>query len=408
MRRGTNLPAVGTFNQTVVLDVIRRSSTALSRKEIAGSTGLALQTVRNAMQKLVADGLINDAGKRIIGPGKPEALFELASGGRYALGIHLDPTIITYVVIDLRGHVIAESSMHMPPKGLPEEIVLNMAAALDRLVDGSGVDRERILGVGIGAPGPLDPARGMILDPPLLQRWRNVPLRDLLGAATGLPVLLEGGPTAAAIAELWLGSEVFHDDFAFFYLGSGIGFGLVLDGVVRRGWSGNAGSGGTLFVPVDGLADGRRVDMLGRLATPQYMVEQAVADGIIEAPSPRTSTTAIEHQFDRLLALAAAGDPAALRILDRAAGLIASALVSVANFLDVEEFIFGGPFWGRVEKRFIGRITELVNNSADRETHHPIRLTSTFVRGDVVAVGAACLVLDDMLSPRASDLLITS
>ncbi len=407
MRRGANLPAIGTFNHTVVLDVIRRTPEPVSRKEISATTGLALQTVRNAVEKLLADGLIERAGKRINGPGKPEMLFELAPDGRFALGVHLDPTIVTFVVLDLRGKVVAESMMHMPSTGTPEEVIVAIGDALDRLVDESGVDRSRILGIGIATPGPLDPANGTILDPPLLAGWRNVPVRDLLGAATGFAVILENGPNAAAIAELWLGNDGVHDDFAFFYLGSGIGFGLVLDGELRRGWSGNAGSGGTLFVPVDGLSDGRRVDMLGHLATPQFMVEQAVADGLIEAPSPRNDTGAIERQFDALLALADEGDEGALRILNRAAALIATALISVVNFLDVEEIIFGGPFWGRVERRFLARISDMVDRSPDRETRHPIRVSSSTVAGDVVAVGAACLVLDDTLSPSPTHLLIT-
>ncbi|WP_426517524.1 ROK family protein [Diaminobutyricibacter sp. McL0618] len=407
MRRGTNLPAVGTFNHTVVLDAIRRNTEPVSRKEISATTGLALQTVRNAVEKLLADGLITEAGKRINGPGKPEMLFELNSEGRFALGVHLDPTIITYVVLDLRGRIVAESMMHMPPEGEPEEIIATIGAALDRLIDDSGVDRTRILGIGIATPGPLDPANGVILDPPLLPRWRNVPVRDALSAATGFPVILEGGPTAAAIAELWLGGAVAHDDFVFFFLGSGIGFGLVLDGQVRRGSSGNAGSGGTLFVPVDGLGGGRRVDMLGRLATPQFVVAQAVADGVVDKPVPENDTTAIERQFDRLLALADGGDGAAVRILDRAADLIATALVSTVNVLDMEEIIFGGPFWARVEERFLPRIAAIVDHSPDRETRHPIRMSSSKVHGDVVAIGAACLVLDDTLSPRPTDLLIT-
>ncbi len=368
MRRGTNLPAVGTFNHTVVLDVIRRNTEPMSRKEISATTGLALQTVRNSVERLLADGLIAGAGKRINGPGKPEMLFELVADGRFALGVHLDPTIITYVILDLRGRVVAESTMHMPSVGSPEDVIRSIGAALDRLIDESGVDRARILGIGIATPGPLDPVNGVILDPPLLLSWRNVPVRDSLSAVTGFPVILESGPTAAAIAEAWLGNDVVHDDFAFFYLGSGIGFGLVLDGQVRRGWSGNAGSGGTLFVPVDGLADGRRVDMLGHLATPQFMVAQAVADGVVDAPSPLNDTSQIERQFDRLLALADGGDEAALRILNRAAGLMAAALISVVNFLDVEEFIFGGPFWARVADRFIGQISDIVDHSPDRET----------------------------------------
>ncbi len=249
MQRGTNLPAVGTFNHTVVLDVVRRSAEPLSRKEISATTGLALQTVRNAMEKLVADGLVVETGKRIRGRGKPEDLFELAADGRFALGVHLDPTIITFVILDLRGRVVAESMMHMPSVGTPEDIIVTIGVSLDRLIDESGVDRARVLGIGIATPGPLDTVNGIILDPPLLTRWRNVPVRAALRAATGFPVILDNGPNAAAVAEMWLGNEFVHDDFTFFYLGSGIGMGIVLDGQLRRGGAGRSRATGARRAP---------------------------------------------------------------------------------------------------------------------------------------------------------------
>ncbi|PJJ61893.1 ROK family transcriptional regulator [Compostimonas suwonensis] len=407
MRRGTNLPAVGGFNQTVILDVIRRSPEALSRVELAEKTGLAPQTISNVTRRLLDDGLITEAGKHIQGRGKPRVMLELAPQSRYALGVHLDPAVITYAVLDLRGQVVHDASMRTPRAGRPDEIIASMAAALDELIEASGVDREKILGIGIAAPGPVDVARGIVLDPPHLEGWRDVPLRDALFEATGLPVLLEKDVTAAAIAELWLSGEAQHSDFAFFYLGTGIGIGLALDGEVLRGSTGNAGEGGTLVVPVDGLVDGRRSDLLGHLATPRYMLEQAADEGVLVPAPPANDMVAIDEGFDELVRLAEAGDAGALRILDRAASLIASALVSVVNLLDIDEVIFGGPFWERVSARFIFQISRIIDHSPDRVTRHPVALSGSSIGDDVAAVGAACLVLDHALSPRPSGLLIT-
>jgi len=408
MRRGTNLPAVGGFNQTVIFDLIRRTPDGLSRVEIAETTGLSPQTISNVTRRLLDDGLIVEAGKHIQGPGKPRVILQLDPESRFAVGVHLDPTVITYVVLDLLGRVVAHDSARTPKATLPDDVVATMATSIRDIILSSGVDPARVLGVGIAAPGPIDSARGTVVDPPLLEGWKDVPLRDAIAAATGMPVLLEKDVTAAAVAELWTGGDEARADFAFFYYGTGIGVGLALAGEVLRGSSGNAGEGGTLVVPAAGLPAGRRSEMLGHLATPQFLVAQAATEGVLDHEPPEHDLAAIDDNFSALVRLADSGDPGAVAILDRASGFIASALVTLVNLLDIDEIVFGGPAWARVASRFRSRISDLVALSPDRKTRHAVRMRDSFVGEDVAAVGAACLVLDGALSPRASSLLISA
>jgi len=183
--------------------------------------------------------------------------------------------------------------------------------------------------------------------------------------------------------------------------------GLALGGEVLRGTTGNAGEGGTLLVPAADLPAHRRSEMLGHLATPQFLVAQAVDIGVLEREPAAHDLAAIDDAFSELTRLADAGDAGAVAILDRAARLIGGVLVSIVNLLDVDEVVFGGPAWGRVADRFREVIAPIVNHSPDRKTRHPVRLSDASVGEDVAAVGAACLVLDGALSPRPSTLLIS-
>lgn len=405
MKRGTNLPAVGGFNQTVILDLIRRTPEGVSRVEIAELTGLSAQTISNVSRRLLDDGLIAEGGKQIQGPGKPRVMLQLEPRSRFAVGVHLDPAVITYVVLDLRGGIVAHERSRTPDAGAPDEIIATMAASVAAIIAASGVDATRILGIGIASPGPIDAMRGIVVDPPLLEGWKDVPLRDALAVATGYPVLLEKDVNAAAVAELWL-NDARTPDFAFFYLGTGIGVGLALGGEVLRGATGNAGEGGTLVVPSAGLPASRRSEMLGHLATPRYLVEQAIEAGVLPAPAHPPGIAEVDDAFTELVALGNRGDAGAGIILDRAAGLIGSALVTIVNLLDVTEVVFGGPFWELVSERFIPIIAAVIDHSPDRKTRHAVGLSGSAIGEDVAAVGAACLVLDTALSPRASALLI--
>jgi predicted NBD/HSP70 family sugar kinase len=283
-----------------------------------------------------------------------------------------------------------------------------MTTTIEALIERAGVTREKLLGIGIAAPGPIDTRRGVIVDPPLLESWRDVPLRDYISDATGLPVLLEKDVIAAAVAELWTAGDEVREDFAFFYIGTGIGVGLALDGDVVRGFTGNAGEGGTLVMPSADLPPHRLSDMLGHLATPQFLVEQAVAAGVLSVAPEPDDLSAIDDKFSELVALAADGDAGANAILERAAGFIASALVSIVNLLDVGEIVFGGPAWSRFARRYRDLIGDLVAHSPYRKTRHRISMRDAAVGEDVAAVGAACLVLDAAMSPRPSTLLITN
>ena len=151
-RRGTNLPRMGDFNQSVVLEAIRRSVTGLSRIELAEVTGLSAQTVTNITRRLIELGLIVEAGRTISGPGKPRTILRLNPSRRFAVGVHLDPAVLTLVLLDLAGDVVAQTRLRTPT-GSAKQIIAAITERVEGLVSDSGVDRTLIAGMGIASPG---------------------------------------------------------------------------------------------------------------------------------------------------------------------------------------------------------------------------------------------------------------
>lgn len=409
MRRGTNLPAVGGFNQSVVLDLVRRAGEGISRVEIAEASGLSPQTVSNLTRRLLADGLVRESGKRIAGPGKPRTILTLDPRGGYAVGVHLDPSVVTYVLTDLEGRVVLDRRVRTPRQVQPEAVVTQMAQTIGALVEASGVAADRVLGVGIAAPGPIDRETGTVLDPPLLVGWHRVPLRAALAERLGLPVGLEKDVTAAATAELWSPDGISHPHQAFFYYGTGVGLGVALDGEVVRGSSANAGDIGHLMVRGDGApcTCGRR-GCLGENASPARMVREAADLGVLELPARELGLVEVDRAFTRLSAAAAREDPHAVTILRRTGRDIGRALVIVANLLDIDTVVCGGPFWDRLAPVALPEVRRVVDGDPAVVTTHPVRVLETALGSDVTALGAAALVLDAVHSPRPAGLLITA
>lgn len=407
-RRGANLPSIGGFNRTVVLDAVRRSPDGMSRVELASRTGLSAQTVSNVTRFLIEAGMIAESGTVVSGRGKPRTILRLEAGSRYAVGVHVDPAVVTYVLLDLAGTVVAESTTSTPTADDPSEVVRTIATAVDALVTDAEVDVDAVLGVGIASPGPIDVDAGVVLDPPFLPRWRDVPLRDALAEATGYPVLLEKDVTAAVVGEMFLAGESSTRNFAFVYFGTGFGVGLAIDHEPVRGVGSNAGDAGHIMVdqgPLAGTADGAGTrGEVGAAVAPDRLVQIAQARGL-PLGDPE-DVAAVDRAWDALAAAIDADDPVAVGLAAEAGTVMGNAVVLIVNLLDIDRVVFGGPFWSRIASAALPAARRAISGSPLLVPKHAIVVDESGRGADVAAVGAACLVLDAALSPRASGLLI--
>lgn len=404
VRPGTNLPRMGDYNRSVILDVIRRSTPGVSRAELSDATALSPQTITNITRRLLDEGLIVEAGRTSRGPGKPRTTLRLDASRRYAVGVHLDPTVITVVLLDLAGTV--QAHLHeRTPSGSPDVIIQVLAAAINTLIHRSGVRRDRISGVGVAAPGPIDAARGTVIDPPKLPGWHRVPVRDALAEAVGLPVLLEKDTAAAVASEKWMRDDTRRGSFLFIYMGTGIGAGLLWGDEIVRGVSHNMGEIGHLIVDADGppCGCGRRgcVDVV---CSPRAIVEEAERRGMFGDDRVSDTAGAVDRRFTVLTQRGYGGDAAAVRLLESSASHLATAVSAITNLLDIDQVVFGGPFWSRIAPFYLPRMPELLRARSDVRAVHSVGVSEAVAGENVGAVGAACAVLDSIYSPHAATL----
>lgn len=240
-----------TSSRAAVLDVIRAAGT-ISRVSLVNATGLTGATISTVVRGLIDDDLVRESGRAESTGGKRRVLLQLNPSARYAVGIHLDHADITYVVTDLAGAVVARISRPGAGNAAPEAVVKRMTEEATALVASAAVDRERLLGFGLVFPGPLSANDGMAITPPAMRQWADFPLGAEMRRATGLPVVLDNDATAAALGEHWSGGVDLPATFAALYMGSGIGAGLIVNGISYRGASGNTGEVGHICLDLDG------------------------------------------------------------------------------------------------------------------------------------------------------------
>lgn len=404
MRRGSNQLRLADYNQAVVLELVRRSPGA-SRADLQRGSGLSSQTISNITRRLIDERLIRESTPSGSARGRPSIPLVTQPDGAYSIGVHIDPARLTVVLLDLAGEVRLGCQERTPQATNPSEVTAFIADAVDGLITEADVDRSRVLGLGIAAPGPLDVDAGILLDPPQLPNWRDVRLGADLHEATGLPVLLDKDVTAAATAELRSSQEA-SNTFVFLYLGSGVGASVVLDNQVVRGTTNNMGEVGDLLVDSDAEQlewSGRRGG-LAAACVPEALVLQAARVGLMPLPN-LNDYVAVDDACSALCARAAAGDAVASRILHRAARRVAVGLGVLVNLLDVPRVVIGGPLWDRLSPAFLPVIPGLVADELVA-TRERFRVEGSAVGDRVAAQGAAELVMDHFLAPRASALMV--
>ncbi|RSM65562.1 sugar kinase, partial [Actinoplanes sp. ATCC 53533] len=186
-------PAVGAVTgrgrrpgaREAILDAIRSAET-LSRVELSAMTGLTEASVSTTVRRLLDEGLVVETGRTPTG-GKPRTMLRLDPAARIAVGVHLDDDVTTYVLTGQTGGII--SRMNRPtPAGTDRDAVLRrLVADIASLVDGSGIDRARCLGIGLVWSGPRLPYRPRLLGGP------DLPDEPRLPNVSGLPDV-SGGP----------------------------------------------------------------------------------------------------------------------------------------------------------------------------------------------------------------------
>ncbi|MEV6183237.1 ROK family transcriptional regulator [Streptomyces sp. NPDC052016] len=408
---GTNLPKVGRYNRAVVLDQIQLAD-GISRVEIAQHTGLTPQTVSGIVRRLLDEGIVREDGaSKGSSGGKPRTTLRLNADAGSAVGLHFDPVELSCTVVDLLGRPLVVRRRPTHPSNDPVEVVKVMAELVADALAEAGVDRGKVLGLGLATPGPIDAAQGAIVGAPQLARWTRVPVQHMLSEATGLPVTLDNDATAAAVGERWSGAGRGVADFAYFFFGTGIGGGLILNHQVYRGGSLNAGEFGHSCVLADGpeCYCGNR-GCLERLANPEAIVaevhrrlatgphaDSALARAFAEDPD------AVDH--GAVQRAAAAGDPVATAVIDEVAEYVASVAVNIANFIDVDLIVLGGHGIQHVESRYVDVVAAALATRPLSRHVRVVRAEASPLGADAAVVGSAALVLHATYSPQLSALL---
>lgn len=369
---GVNQQGLRDHNERLVLSLLQRSG-PLPGSDLARMAGLSAQTVSVILRRLEGDGLIRRGEPQRGRVGKPRLPMGLASDGAFSVGLKIGRRSADLLLADLSGGVRRQlyTTYRWP---VPREVFAFLRQGLRTFGEEmEPAERGRIAGIGIAKPYEIwDWSEAIGAPAGALDAWRDVDFAAAVGAFSGLPVFLENDGTAACRAEHIYGRGREFRDFAYFFVGSFVGGGVVLNHSVFEGASGNAGAFGSL--PAQG-PEGAERQLIDTASL--FLLEDALTQGGL--PVDR-----LWAQPQDWSGFAAALDP----WIGATARQLARAALTACAVIDFEAVLIDGAFPSDVRVRLVAELRREFGR-LDSRGLSPVRIEEGQVGGNARALGAA-------------------
>jgi glucokinase len=309
----------------------------------------------------------------------------------FYLGVDLGGTNIKSGVVDDLGRPVSSVSILTHADRGPDHGIDQLAEAARMALKVSGLGWDEIEAVGLGSPGTMDLETGMLIDPPNLPGWTNLPIRERLGGLLNKPTFLQNDGTAAAYGEFWAGAGRGARSLVLFTLGTGIGGGIVHEGRLIEGRHSHGAECGHIIIQMD---DARQCSCGGYGHLEAYASATALVMRANEALDVEDSGLLSEARrrgelTSRAIAGAAEqGDALARRLLHETARYLAVGAVSMMHTIDPDIVLFGGGMIA-AGPQFLAQIQDHVKLMAFPIPAARTRIAFAELGGNAGFIGAA-------------------
>jgi predicted NBD/HSP70 family sugar kinase len=392
--RPWNRGVLRSFNERTLLDALRAAGTT-SRAELARATGLSKPTVSTALASLERSGLVRRTGEvtRGRGRGRAAVLYQADPRAGFVIGVDVGRRWLRAAAADLDGTVVGRRET--PNTARSATAMVQEAARLARAVAATaGLDWQQVVHTVVGSPGVSDPGSHRVRYAVNLPGWGRTGLverlRDELG--TGLDVLNDAN--LAALGEYALGAGRGARLFAYLWVGTGLGSGIVSDGRLLTGRHGAAGE--IAYLPLFPLPEPAEAPpAAGRPpggVVPRGPMEDAVAaDAVVRLARAMGMPAASARTAKDVFAAARAADPVAQRVVEREAVRLAHAVAALSAVLDPDLVVLGGGVGMQGGDLLIGPIQDRLRHLVALQ---PPRIEVSTLGPDGVLMGALAVGVD--------------
>ncbi|MGA1789982.1 MAG: ROK family protein [bacterium] len=313
----------------------------------------------------------------------------------YFIGVDLGGTNIHAGIVDSKGAVLARKFVPTLVNEGEDRVVERLCHVIRELME--RYPSADFKGIGIGAAGIIDISEGEIVSSPNFPGWRNVPIRDIISSRFCVPVILDNDANAAIFGEQWAGAGIGKRSLIGLTLGTGVGGGIILDGLLWHGSEGMAGEIGHMTI----VPDGRRCSCGNRGCLESYASATAIVNRTIESMPRHPENNLLEMAeiensseltSEKIFQAALAGNKLAEEIFRETGTYLGLAIGSLINILNPEIFIIGGGA-SQAWDFFYPAMMDEIKLRALKEPAERIRVVPAKLGNDAGLIGACGLVL---------------
>ncbi|KUJ68748.1 transcriptional regulator [Streptomyces albus subsp. albus] len=359
-----------------------RMAGSLTQAEIARSTGLSAATVSNIVRELKDGGTVEvtptSAG------GRRARSVSLSGDAGIVVGVDFGHTHLRVAVGNLAHQVLAEEAEPLDVDASADQGLDRAEQLVSRLIADTGSSPGKVIGVGLGVPGPIDVESGVLGSTAILPGWAGTNPRDELAARLGVPVHVDNDANLGALGELVWGAGRGVADLAYIKVASGVGAGLVISGQIYRGPGGTAGEIGHITLDESGpvCRCGNR-GCLETFTAARYVL-----------PLLHSSHGA-DLTVERMVQLARDGDPGCRRVVADVGRHIGSGVANLCNLLNPSRVVLGGHL-AEAGDLVLNPIRESVARYAIPSAARQLSVMPGALGGRAEVLGALALVLSEM------------
>ena len=365
---------------------------ALTRQDLARSTGLSQAAVSVVVGDLIDDGLVIEAGAMESDGGRPSIRLRVAPRFALVVGVDVGETRVRVELFDLAMTALVTVDYPIDRgRPDPDTVVAHILAGLEHVTTVAGVSTSDVLGVGIGVSGVVEQGAEAVVHAQTIG-WDAVPFERLLRAGTDLPLHVDNGAKTLGQAEMWFGAGKGARQAVFALLGSGVGAAVVTDGFTYRGASSSAGEWGHTTL----VYGGRTCRCGARGCLEAYLGAGAIIDRYRTARRGHPVPGADEES--QLNALLADPSPAARKVLDETAGYLGAGVANLINLFNPQRIVLGGWVGIALGPVLLPAIREAAAGQALRQPYAQASIEMCGLGVDAVALGAATLPIARLLA----------
>jgi predicted NBD/HSP70 family sugar kinase len=359
-----------------------RLAGSLTQAEIARGTGLSAATVSNIVRELRDNGTVQvtptSAG------GRRARSVSLSGDAGIVVGVDFGHSHLRVAVGNLAHQVLAEQTEPIDVDTSAAQCFDRAERLVARLVETTGIGFDKVAGVGLGVPGPLDVATGVLGSTAILPGWSGINPRQELSGRLGIPVHVDNDANLGALGELVWGSGRGVRDLAYIKVASGVGAGLVINGRIYRGPGGTAGEIGHITLDESGPVC--RCGNRGCLET--FTAARYVLELLRGSHGP-------DLTVPRMVQLAREGDLGCRRVIADVGRHVGMGVANLCNVLNPTRVVLGGDLADSGEL-VLGPIRESVSRYAIPSAARQLAVVPGALGGRAEVLGALALVLSEM------------